>query len=76
MAAALDSTRSNRTLIVNGRLALGEMQMGGGEVEIALWGKNITNRTTDVLDVRIAGRNTFTFFNEPRSYGLEARVKF
>ena len=55
---------------------IGEIALGGGEMEIAVWGKNLTNATYNLLDFRISGRTTARFYNEPRTYGLEARVKF
>lgn len=68
--------KADKALLLNGRLSLGEIALGGGEMEIAVWGKNLTNATYNLLDFRIGGRTTARFYNEPRTYGLEARVKF
>lgn len=68
--------KADKALLLNGRLSLGEIALGGGEMEIAVWGKNLTNTTYNLLDFRIPGRVTATFYNEPRTYGLEARMKF
>ncbi len=68
--------KADKALLLNGRLSLGEIALGGGEMEIAVWGKNLTNTTYNLLDFHIPGRVTATFYNEPRTYGLEARMKF
>ena len=68
--------KADKALLLSGRLSLGEIALGGGEMEIAVWGKNLTNTTYNLLDFRIPGRVTSTFYNEPRTYGLEARMKF
>ena len=68
--------KADKALLLNGRLSLGEIALGGGEMEIAVWGKNLTNTTYNLLDFHIPGHVTATFYNEPRTYGLEARMKF
>lgn len=68
--------KAEKALLLNARLSLGEIELGGGEMEVAVWGKNLTNTTYNLLDFRIRTRATTTFYNEPRTYGLEARVKF
>jgi iron complex outermembrane receptor protein len=68
--------KAKKALLVNGRLSLAEVDLLGGAIEFALWGKNITNKTYDLVDFRIAGRNTVTIYNDPRTFGVEARVRF
>lgn len=73
---SIDDTVTNKTVLTNARLSLAEIQMGGGEMEIALWGKNLFNSKFQLFDVTIRGRNTYGMFNEQRTWGVEARVKF
>jgi iron complex outermembrane receptor protein len=68
--------KADKALLLNGRLTLADIDLGVGELEVALWGKNLTNATYNLFDFRIPGRTTATLYNEPRTYGLEARVKF
>lgn len=70
------TTKADKALIVNGRLTLGDIALGGGTFEVALWGKNLTNALYNQVDYRVIGRNTYTHYNDPRTYGLEARVRF
>ncbi|MBR2171039.1 TonB-dependent receptor [Sphingopyxis sp.] len=71
------TVKADKALLLNGRLTLGDIDLGRlGELEVALWGKNLTNTTYNLFDFRIPGRTTATLYNEPRTYGLEARVKF
>ena len=67
---------ADKALLVNGRLTLGDIGVIGGDMEIALWGKNLTNTRYNLLDFRVPGRNTVTQYNDPRTYGLEMRVRF
>ena len=69
-------TKTETALLLNARVSLGEIALGGGEMEVAVWGKNLTNATYNLLDFRIPRRTTATLYNEPRTYGLEARVTF
>ena len=70
--------RTKKELLVNGRLSLGEVQFGAGEWEFALWGKNLFNRTYELLNVNLTGigRQSYAPYNDPRTYGVEARVRF
>ena len=57
-------------------LTLGDIDVAGGTFDVALWAKNLTNANYNYFDFRVAGRNTTTRYNDPRTYGLEARVRF
>lgn len=74
---SIDSTLSNRTIMLNGRLTFADIPLGEGELEFALWGRNLTNRTIQLSDSKIPSvGNIISVFNEPRTYGLEARMRF
>lgn len=74
--------RHGSYLLVNGRLSLGEIRLGrtGSDLELALWGKNLTNDQYKNFTFTVAGAGltnaTLGFFNEPRSYGVTARIKY
>lgn len=69
-------------LIVNGRMTLGEIQVGetGSRLALSLWGKNLTNEQWETFQFFLQGRGLtgalLTHYNEPRTYGVEARLKF
>lgn len=63
--------------LLNGRIALSDIDETW---EVALWGRNLTNkdyveRFIDLAGVSIVGQQ-FVELNRPRTYGLEARLKF
>lgn len=75
-----DREKTSPYWLVNGRITLGELRLAGGEAAISLWGKNLTNETYRVFDFPIAGLGTIngeiTYYNEPRTYGVDLKVKF
>jgi iron complex outermembrane recepter protein len=78
-APSSDPTKNSRTWLINGRLSLSKIPLLGENFEIAAWAKNLTNRTYQQFDVIVPtgnGNNFTTFYNEPRTYGLEMRVRF
>lgn len=70
--------RTEDKMLFNGRFTLGEVNLGGGDWEFALWGKNLFNSTYELLNVNLTliGRQSYAPFNDPRTYGLEARMRF
>ena len=68
--------KAEKALLVNARLSLRKISLATGDLDISLWGKNLTNARYNQLDFRVVGRNTVTQFNDPRTYGMEARVRF
>ncbi|MEC3948226.1 TonB-dependent receptor [Sphingobium sp. HWE2-09] len=81
---ALDNTAPfNQDLIsppqtnVKARLSFENIAMGGGKLDIGLWGDNLLNqkRLTYGIDFGALGFAGATF-NKPISYGIDARVQF
>lgn len=74
-----DKTKTPKVLLVNGRITLGEIESSIGSVEYSIWGKNLTNVEYTEYDfempVPLAGVG-IGFYNEPRSYGFDVRVRF
>ena len=52
------------------------VEAAGGTLELALWAKNLTNVTYNYFDFRVASRQTSTIYNDPRTYGVQARIRF
>jgi iron complex outermembrane receptor protein len=73
---SIDNTLSRKTVLTNARLALAEIPVGGSDLELSVWGKNLFDTKFQLFDVTIAGRNTYGMFNEQRTWGVDARVKF
>jgi iron complex outermembrane recepter protein len=76
------SPRTGAYTMFNGRLTLGEIKTGdsGRELSFSLWGKNLTNTQWKVFQFPLAGPGLsnlmIAHWNEPRTYGLEARLTF
>jgi len=62
-------------LLVNGRMALKDISIGGARAELALWGKNIFNvvRPGQTIDFQIAATSTYTL---ARTYGVDLTFEF
>ena len=67
--------------MLNGRITLRDLEVGGNaKLALSLWGKNLTNAEWKSFQVNVAGPGLANInnvlFNEPRTYGLEARITF
>ncbi len=72
-----DPTKSDESFIVNGRLALAQIPMSDdAELEVALWSRNLLDESHVFLRNTNASLGTYGIYNEPRTYGLEARMRF
>ena len=68
-----------KTRMLNGRLALKDLAVGSGvKAEVAVFGKNILDDThyTYAFDGAAAGGGYGMFLVEPRTYGVELRVRY
>ncbi|QZP07596.1 TonB-dependent receptor [Caenibius sp. WL] len=78
----LSSPKTGSYFTLNGRVTLGDIDIGNGGAKLAfsLWGKNLTNREWEVFQLALGGTglaNVVTaYMNEPRTYGLEAKISF
>ena len=68
---------TTKTSILNGRLSIGEIDVGPTQAEIAVFGKNILDETNFNFgfDGAASGGGFGFFVQTPRTYGLELRVK-
>lgn len=72
-----DSTRA-RTLI-DGRITLSDIPLGSdvGQLEVALWGKNLTDKEYRVFGIDFGALGfTGDTFGEPRTYGLDVVYRY
>ncbi|QIL03221.1 TonB-dependent receptor [Sphingomonas sinipercae] len=82
------ATKNDSSFIVNGRLALADMEVGTGQqVTFALWSRNLLNEThvyrrdpTNSMPNPFTGSRSnivgdYGNFNAPRTFGVEALVK-
>ncbi|MGV1683809.1 TonB-dependent receptor [Sphingopyxis sp. NJF-3] len=62
--------------LLDGRLALAGIELGGGTTaEIALWGKNLTDKEYKVSAINLSIL-TLSQYGDPRSFGGELRIRF
>jgi iron complex outermembrane receptor protein len=70
---------TDNSFVVNGRLALGDIALrGSAQLELALWARNLFNEQHTFLESRAAAAATggYGIFNDPRTYGVEATIRF
>ncbi len=60
---------NDRRGLLNARLSLSDLDIGGVRTSIALWANNITNK-----DYTVYSNSGALIFGEPRTYGLTLRV--
>lgn len=62
--------------LLDGRIALIGIELGGGTTaELALWGKNLTDKEYKVSAINL-GVLTLGQYGDPRSFGGELRIRF
>ncbi len=62
--------------VLNGRLSLLDMPVGGDStLTVAVWGKNLTDEEYRLNTIPF-GPWTVSFFGDPRTYGIEAVLRF
>ena len=73
-AAAVLGTKG--FMMVNSRLALRHLSIAGANAELAIWGKNITNRKDATFSLALGAVGTSNNFVNPRTYGLDLNIDF
>lgn len=73
-----DPTRSDRSFSVNARLTLADIRLGDGapDLQLSVWSRNLTDHSYAFLRNTNAALGTYAIYNEPRTFGVEANVKF
>lgn len=74
----VEQTPTDRSFVVNTRVALADLPVEAWDatVEVALWARNVLDEQHLFYKSVNASLGTYGIFNEPRSYGIEARVRF
>ncbi len=83
-AAAIAPCRASRPgrttrFVVNGRLALGDIDLSRGtKLEVSLWSRNLFNEehTFAASHATYAYQGDYGIFNQPRTHGLDATIRF
>ncbi len=76
VVAYAPTTQDERTL-VNARLSLEHVELGQGELTLALWGKNLFDQDYNTMAINFATLGPITrLFGEPRTYGLDLSYAF
>lgn len=75
---APDPTLSDHSFIVNGRLSLADIALGGqdAKLRISLWARNLLDKEYVFVRNSHPIIGTYGLFNEPRTFGGEVNVKF
>jgi iron complex outermembrane receptor protein len=75
---ANDPTKTGSSFIVNGRIALADIRMASGpDLELSVWGRNLFNEAyTFVKANGGSSLGYYGIFNDPRTFGLSATVKY
>ena len=60
--------------LVNGRVALRHLAVGAVQGELAVWGKNITNRKDPTFSLNLGPIGTTNNFVEPRTFGVDLNI--
>nr|WP_295105731.1 TonB-dependent receptor [uncultured Caulobacter sp.] len=78
MTSTTDPTLSDKSFTMNGRLALADIRLAEGApaLQLSVWSRNLTNKSYAFLRNYNAALGTYAIFNEPRTFGVEANVKF
>ena len=76
--SSADPTKSDSSFVVNGRLSLADIRLAqsGATIDVSLWSRNLLNRQYLFLKNFNAALGTYGIFNEPRTYGVEATIRF
>jgi iron complex outermembrane receptor protein len=73
-----DPTLSDRSTLVNARIGLGDIRLSdsAATLEVALWSRNLLDEEHAFLRNFSAALGTYAIYNEPRTFGVEASLKY
>jgi iron complex outermembrane receptor protein len=61
--------------LLNGRVGVSSIDVGGGSLELSLWGQNLTDEEYKVSAINLSVL-TLSQFGDPRSVGAELRLRY
>ena len=78
VASGVVNPRGDSAFIVNGRLALAEINMGasGAKLTVSAWARNLFNEQHQFYKSAPSVLGVFGFFNDARTFGGEVNMKF
>jgi iron complex outermembrane receptor protein len=70
--------KGDKALVFNGRIALADIDMGASDAKltVALWARNLFNEQHLFYKSGAPRSGVQGFFNDPRTFGVEANIKF
>jgi iron complex outermembrane receptor protein len=73
-----DPNLSNSSFLVNGQLALSDIALSdrGAALQVSLWARNLFDEQHVFLKNFNASLGTYGIYNEPRTFGVEAKFSF
>ncbi len=72
-----DPIEYQESTLINARLTLEEVDIGGGQVSVALWGKNLSDEEYQTFGINFGGLAIITEqWGSPRTYGLDLGYRF
>ena len=75
-AVRVAQPKGDKAFVVNGRLSLADIDMGNGaKVDVSVWARNLTNKAYVFYKSTSPTGGTTGFFNDPRTWGVELRIK-
>jgi iron complex outermembrane recepter protein len=74
-AVRLAQPKGDAAFTVNGRLALADIDFDGRKLTVALWSRNLFNEQHVFYRNVSATAGETGFYNEPRTFGIEANIK-
>ncbi|NDD73744.1 MAG: TonB-dependent receptor [Gammaproteobacteria bacterium] len=73
----LSNTKGDSSMVVNGRMSLADIPVGGGMASVSIWSRNLLDEEHVFYRGTAAPTTGYGgFFNEPRTFGIEFGVKF
>jgi len=78
-SSSSEDVHTDKSFIVNGRVALTDIELSNqATFELAVWSRNLFNEDHTFYESRasFAVIGSFGMFNEPRTFGIDATVKF
>ena len=74
-AVTVPQPKGDKAFIVNARVALADVEMGGGMATFSVWSRNLLNEEHLFYKSTSVTAGTGGFFNEPRTFGIELSFK-
>jgi len=77
-ASQQDPTLTDKSYIVNGRLAISDIKVGSqsARLQISLWSRNMGNEQNTIYKSSYSTLGVIGVYNEPRTYGVELNMKY